>query len=356
MSFFTEAELGSLYIAKMSLHLIGSSEEFEPRPELVIAHADFLLDILRSIAASSVYQFNETSGTKAKIEAICRGDISFEVGAQDLARDFGRLHTGASVSNGAFFVFELGQSGVSSKRFFALIKYDYYKALELQDGSDGAILREIVEALVSDKNAIQKAAIIRTTDGMAESQISTRDRVGRPSPNLTEYFQHYLEVHRDRSDDELTKLAKNTVRDSLSDIRGSIPGPFASAVSRGYQVLRAAEAITEDVIVQAAWVGAGQPGGDEPRAKLNKAVERHLKKNKLVGIQFRADTNVLRPSLKRKIMTDEGVSIEYDTALDNESVVQECQLDGTTTFIIKTKGFRDDVSAEKLGRSPRRAG
>ncbi len=187
MGFLTAEEIEGLRIARHSLHIVGGDGDFEPQPELPVEHDDFLLAILKEIASDSIFRFEDGSTTRDTIEAIARREQTFEQGAQALARDFCRFHSGGA-RDGAFFVFELGVAD-ENVRLYGLVKYDYRQALELvhREGVNG--LRRIVEAFVSDKASIQKAAIIRTVGGVAEAGISTRDRMGRPSPELTDFFQ-----------------------------------------------------------------------------------------------------------------------------------------------------------------------
>lgn len=348
MSFLTDVEASSLRLARMSLHIV-SGDEFQPEPELAIEHDDFLLDRIRDIASASVYRFEDVSTTRQAIEAIAARTVGFEEGAQNLAREFCRFHRGGT-RDGAFFVFELG---VNDERvlLYALMKYDYGQALELVQREGSAGLRRIVEAFVGDKSAIQKSALVRVVDGTAETPISTRDRMGRPSPELTDYFIRYLQVTRDRSDAELTNAVKEVVRTALHDHREFLPaGGIAAAVHRAFQVLRTAEALTEDVINHAVWMGAGQPENTSKREELQTSVGRLIKRKRLAGISFAPDDSQLGRPVTRKVRTEEGVTIEYNTGLEGGAVQKLEQADGTTQFIITTRNFSDAILSESVSR------
>src|SRR3546814_9771134 len=84
-------------------------------------------------------------------------------------------------------------------------------------------LRRIVEACVGNMSAIQKSAVIRTRAGIAEPALSTRDRMGRPAPELTDFFRDYLQITRERNDQELTSDVKEIVRLALLDNREFLP-------------------------------------------------------------------------------------------------------------------------------------
>lgn len=348
MSFLSDAEASSLRLARMSLHIV-SNEDFEPEPELPIEHDDFLLERIRDIASASVYRFDEISNTRDVIEAIAARSVGFEEGAQKLAREFCRFHRGTT-RDGAFFVFELGVDD-ENVRLYALMKYDYGQALELVKREGGAGLRRIVEAFVGDKAAIQKSALVRVIGGVAEAPVSTRDRMGRPTPELTDYFAQYLQVVRDRSDGELTTAVKEVVRTSLEDNREFLPaGGVAPAVSRALEVLRNTDTVNEEVINQAVWVGAGQPADDEVKEHLKKSVGRLVKRKRLAGVSFPPDGSQLGRPVTRRIRTEEGVTIEYNTGLEGEAVRKVDTPDGTTQFIVTTRKFTDAVLSEKSGR------
>lgn len=350
MGFLTDREAASLRMARMSLHIVGGEDEFEPQPELRIEHDDFLLQMLRDIASDSVYRFAEISTTRATIESIATREIGFEEGAQALAADFCRLHRGGA-KDGAFFVFELGVAE-ADVNIYALVKYDYSQALEIVHREGATGLRRIVEAFVSNKSAIQKSALVRARAGVAEPGLSTRDRMGRPAPVLTDFFRDYLQVTRERSDQELTSDVKEVVRTALMDNREFLPkGSLATCVSRATGVLRNAPEINEAIIRQAVWVGAGQPADDETRARFDSSVDRLVRRKKLAGLAFAPARAVLPRSVKRTVTTDEGVRLEYNTALEGQTVVEEKLPDGRTRFVVTTEGYTDGVNSDRTGRA-----
>jgi 37-kD nucleoid-associated bacterial protein len=350
MSFLTDNEAASLQLTRMSLHIVGGEDEFQPQPELAVEHDDFLLRIIKEIAADSVYSFQNTSLTKATIERISAGEITFEAGSQALASDFRRLHVN-SAKDGAFFVFELSVEDARTA-IFALVKYDYSRALEIVHGEGVQKLRQIVEAFVSSRSAIQKSAIIRIHNGSAQAQISTRDRMGRPSPLLTDFFQNYLDVTRDRDDAQLTTDGKEVVRRALQENANLLPqGGLAASVSRANNVLRDADQINERVITQAVWVGAGQPEAPETREQFEKSANKFLAKGKMGGLAFAPARAVLPRALRRTVTTEEGVRLEYNTALQGQAVVIQDLPDGQTRFIVTTRNYKDDVQPDRVRRT-----
>lgn len=182
--------------------------------------------------------------------------------------------------------------------------------------------------------------------------MSTRDRMGRPAPVITDYFRQYLQVARQRSDEELTADVKEVVRSALSDNREFLPaGGLAACVSVANSVLRVAQEINEEVIRHSVWVGAGQPGDEQTKARLDISVDRLVRKKRLTGLAFAPAAGVLPRSVRRTVTTEEGVKLEYNTALEGQSVVEEKLPDGQTQFVVTTRGYRDAVNPDRAGRA-----
>jgi hypothetical protein len=82
MSFLTDAELASLRIKQMILHVVGGKEKFEPQPVVEgVGHIDFFLARIQDAAVSGVHRFEEKSGTKALLQQIGSRAVNFEEGA-----------------------------------------------------------------------------------------------------------------------------------------------------------------------------------------------------------------------------------------------------------------------------------
>lgn len=348
MGFFADEELASLRLARMCLHVVGGEAGFEAQPELPVEHDDFLLKVLKGIASDSVYKFRDRSPARSVLESMATRESSFESGAQALAEDFGQVHRGRH-RDGAFFVFELGVAD-EEILIYALVKYDYTQALELvqREGVNG--LRRIVEAFSADRGSVQKAAIIRTRNGVADVNISTRDRMGKPSPTLTDYFRDFLKVERTRADKDLTIEVKKVIRTVLKDHSEYLPDHVSTSVSRGLDVLRRAEVVTEELVRDAVLAAAGEPTDPDIRAKLEAAVTRQIRLKKLSGLEFAPAQTALRQSVRRKVMMEEGVTLEYDTDLEGGSIKIIPLPGGSTRFEVTTKGFKDDVVPDPTER------
>lgn len=341
MSFFSDDEAGALSIRRMSLHVVGGDVDFEAQPEFqTIDHADFFLARIQDLAGDSVHEFEEDSETRHQIAAIASGQLNFESGSQNLARRFSHDHVGAS-RDGAFFVFEIAAAG-SGTKFYALIKYDYRQAIELYEEGGRSALRQIVQAFIKDKRAIQKFCVIRTSDGSVATSVSAQDRMGR-APDLTDYFRKFLQVRRDRTDRELNENLNEAVRSTLENCRDLLPDRnVAAAVAAVKDTLRGRESINESAIQEAVFVAAGRPEDEDQRATLEKATQQQIRRKRLGGVEFRPDPQVLRRAPRRLIRTAEGVKIEYPGEQENAAVTRQSTGSGTTITIRTTQRLVED--------------
>jgi hypothetical protein len=178
--------------------------------------------------------------------------------------------------------------------------------------------------------------------------------MGRPAPNLTDFFQSYLQVVRDRSDEELTREVREVVRTALTDHREHFQrGEMAVGVARAVDVLRNSPEITEEVMRQAVWVGAGQPDDETFKAALEVSVNRLIRRKKLAGLSFAPHQEGLPRSVRRRVQTQEGITIEYNTGLEGQAIRKEDMEDGTTRFIVTTRDYSDGVISDRTGRPTR---
>ncbi len=67
MGFLTEDERGQLRIESMILHVVGE-EEFDPQPARLVEHANFFIGRILDTDAAAVYQFEEVSGSRDRLQ------------------------------------------------------------------------------------------------------------------------------------------------------------------------------------------------------------------------------------------------------------------------------------------------
>lgn len=341
MSYFQEDEGDFLKIEKMILHVVGVGD-FEPQPQMdVVEQEEFFLDRIREIDASSLFTFDEDSQTKRTIGEVASGALSFEEGAQRLARDFSGRHSGAS-ADGALFMLELS-SNVDNSTLYSIFKYDYREAIERTAKDGQSHLRRIVEAFVADKRAVQKSCLIRVQDGVVTESVAAQDRMGR-SPDLTDYFAAFLNVKRSRTDQELNRGLTDALRQILTDRRADLPNQDAAAALRSVKdALGQRQRIDNAAVLEAVLVAAGNPEEADIVSAFETSVSRKLRSAKLTGVEFAPDQQVLRRAARKRIQTVEGVTLEYPSDLEGVRVRTTTKPDGGRTITIDTARIEDET-------------
>lgn len=352
MSFLTDAELASLRIKQMILHVVGGKEKFKPQPLMDgVEHIDFFLARIQDAAVSGVHRFEGQSATKSLLQQIASQAVSFEKGAQELSRRFSIDHVGSS-RDGAFFVFEL-ESADPQLLFYSLIKYDYAEAIELYSSRGRNTLRQIVQAFVRQKRAVQKSCLVRVRNGVVDDGVSAIDRMG-DAPDLTDYFQKFLEVVRDRDTKELSSRLNEVLRKTLQDCKAQLPNQdVPAALSATKDFLRGRENVDDEGIREAVFVAAGRPSEDT-RATIDKVLARQLRDKRLSGITFKPDPSTLRRAPRRKIQTVEGVIVVYPGEQEDRAVIRQPSAGGGWTITIKTAAHlvEDGTVPEKARSDP----
>lgn len=346
MALIENGALGSLRINRMILHVVGGNR-FEAQPERAVEFDDFFLERIRETNVDPVHVFNEDSETKQTLQSIASGAEGFEQGTHRLSRRFHDLHVGSSI-HGAFFVFELTCDDANLK-FYSLIKYDFREALEQRMVDDEAHLRRIVNALISDRKAVQKSAIIKIENGVAVRAIAARDRTKVP-PDIGDYFATFLDVMRDRSNAELTKAAVTTIKEALKQCRDLLPDEnIPNAFQRAKTVLRDQQLITEEAIAAAMLAAANHPDDEIAESRLRNAARRRVAANKLEGLEFRPNRQYLGRPQVRRIKTVENVMLEFPDDLEGNVVTRDDEGD-ETVFTIRTQEVREDGFARNRAR------
>jgi hypothetical protein len=323
----------------MILHVVGG-DDFHEENARSVEHTEFFIERIRDTDLAPVYSFEDASQTKAQLERIAAGFDGFEVGAQAISRAFSLSHVGSS-RDGAFFIFELTTNDPNVV-IYSLIKYDYREAIEQAESERGSLLRRIVHAFVADKKAMQKSALVRIVGGVANSEISARDRV-KVSPDIGDYFAKFLDVRRSRSNKELTTKAADVLRETLSAFRDRLPNnDVARAYRHAVGILRDRSELTEDAITEAILASAGNPQEETFRSEIQIQARRKMKSAKLEGLVFPPDLTVLRRPPIRRLHTTEGITIIYPDAAEGGTVDRKPREGGGEVITINTAQVTED--------------
>jgi hypothetical protein len=353
MGFFTEEELSQLRIRRMNFQVVGD-EEFLARPAMrSVEQPDFFLGRIVEVDVGAAFSFREGSETCKVLQSIASGRQLFAAGAVALAKDFNGRHVGQS-KPGAFFFFELAV-GRESVSIFAMLKYDYSEVLTLRRSNEQEQLRRIMQAFVKDRRALQKSALIRVVDGIAEDQISVTDRAAR-SPNVTEFFARFLDASRNRNDDELNKEAAHALTDIVKQAPdGTWPTSDARALRAMREALLVSAIVSIESVENAVLIAAGRPHDEDVVTSLRGLTQRVFRRRRLSGLEFPVDGNVFRVASSRRVKTVEHIKIEYPEALDGVRVQTQRNPDGGAVITIQTAGIEsDEIVNENLSNIRRR--
>ena len=348
MAFLTDQEVGSVQVTRMILHVVGRQDEpFAAAQETPVQQEAFFRQRILEVAASGVHSFIDRSRVKETVERMASGAGTFQAGGQELADLFFDFHPPQSTS-GAFFVFEL-RGEDPDVVLYALVKYDYRSAVELSHQADGQhLLREIVQAFIKDKRAIQKFCLVRVRGGEAEPLVSASDRM-KEAPDLTDYFERYLGVSRSRSTLELSRKLNETMRQTLNELKAYLPDEnVGAALGRAKAALRTRQVISNDDVVDAMFHAAGRPDNEDVRNRFERVTRRRLRTGDLEDVAFQPDRRILAQQPRQFVVTAEEVKLEYPEEELNRSVTRRA-VDGGFEFVVKTRLplVKDDTLALK---------
>lgn len=339
MGFFADDELSGLRINRTILHVVGHDHDFEPQEELEgQGHHAFFLARVRDAATVPLHTFAKLSPTKQLLQQIAAGDMDFQAGGQELARRFIGAHRGNS-SAGAFFFLDLTANERTS--FFCLLKYDYQPAVELSEDDGKPTLREIVQAFIREKRALQKCCIVRVSDGVVQEEVSAIDRMGK-APDLVDYFQSYLDVHRHRDEAELSGRLNEAIRQALQSCKDVVPSlAIGTAIKEAKANLAAREQVDGDAIKEAVRIGAGAPADEETIKAVDNRTDRALRRCKLEGATFKPSQDFFRRRVTRTVETAEGVALKYPIDLEGTKVRREQLPEGGWRIVVETEADFD---------------
>ncbi|WP_024927748.1 nucleoid-associated protein, partial [Afipia sp. NBIMC_P1-C1] len=219
MAFLTEQELQSLRIDQSVFHIVGPGDEHF---QLLTAfdagrHSAFFLGRVQSVNSGNRYEFLADAPVRAQLARISRDKATFQEESEKLATAFNEAH-GGSTAVGAFLIFSLS---CSSGRLFALLKFEDEKVLSYnydtsrgRSGKPKPTFGEIDRTFVQNRNALQKAALIKLRKDGDEICVVDRQNPQRPAA----YFERFLLARRQRADsDEVARVYRYEVARGFRD-------------------------------------------------------------------------------------------------------------------------------------------
>lgn len=247
MAFFDEEQCAKLTISRMVFHLVGpdKTKDLILLQELAPGQfAKFFLDRILSVNAGIPYIFSDASSTRTRLARIAADPKSFQLESEKLADDF-QQHHGGSAAAGAFLVFEIDAAG---DQCFALLKYDdetvlSYAFEEDEEGRKKVNLEALERTFVQNREALQKSALIRLTDGGGELVVLDR----RNQQKVARYFETFLGAKRVHEDADVTSTLVKVTRDLFLENKQLVPEQvFREMTKRTYDAAAAGGSIGVD--------------------------------------------------------------------------------------------------------------
>lgn len=345
MTFLSDSELASLSIEQSVFHIVGPGPEnfqlleaFDAAP-----HAPFFLGRIRSINSGNRYTFLSDASVRTKLERIEEDPSTFQGESEQLAEAFDQGHRGSSAI-GAFLVFVLRcETGL----VFALLKFEDEKVLSYAIAKGGSgkpkpTFGEIERTFVQNRNALQKAALIRL--GEAQDEVCVVDRQNPQKPAA--YFEQFLGVRRMRTEGELTKKLIDVTRTIARKHKDKLPPDAVAALSRRlYDASESGGAVDGDKIEDWFRSIVGPLPDDSP---VFADLRNHLKREGMAGESFVLEKGAVPAPRNRRVETISGVKVIFPIGLQ-ASVVKVDRKNGEIT--IKDEITLDDVELETAARS-----
>jgi hypothetical protein len=347
MAFLTEQELESLRIDQSVFHIVGPGEEHF---QLLTAfdagrHAPFFLGRVRSVTSGNRYEFLEDAPVRAQLARISRDKGAFQEESEKLATAFNKAH-GGSTAVGAFLIFSLF---CSSGRMFALLKFEDEKVLSYdydvsrgRSGKPRPTFGEIERNFVQNRNALQKAALIKLGTNGDEICVVDRQNPQRPAA----YFEQFLLVRRQRTEEELTKAIVELTRNVAYKHKDILPPETMKNIAqRLYEASRSGGSVDGDSAEN--WLKSilGPLPDDSPVVTDFKA---KLKRDGIAGESFVLQKNAIPAPRNRRVETASGVKLTFPAGL-TPSVVSVDREKGE--IIIKDTITLDDVELHTSART-----
>lgn len=348
MAFLSEDELATLHIEQSVFHIVGPREEHF---QLLTAfdagrHSPFFLGRVRSVNSGNSYEFLPDAPVRAQLARITRDSGRFQEESENVAAAFDQAHGGATAV-GAFLLLALSFRG---GRAFALLKFEDEKVLSYHYDPPRArgtrprpTFGEIERTFVQNRNALQKAALIRLS--RTGDDICVVDRQNPPQRPAA-YFEQFLRARRKRTEDDMTKALIDMTRNVAQKHRESVPREALRNLSqRLYDASQSGGAIDGENI--AGWLHSvlGPLPDDSP---ILRDLDTGLRRAGMAGESFVLQGGAVPAPRNRRVETASGVKVSFPAGLQ-ESVVSVNRDSGEIT--IRDQIVIDDVELVSSART-----
>lgn len=345
MPCLSDEDLEGLQIEQSVFHIVGPGNEHFQLLEAFDAtpYTSFFLGRIRSVNSGNCYRFLDDSPVRTQLGRISDHASTFQEESEKLATSFNEAH-GGSAAIGAFLLFSLL---CPSGRVFALLKFEDEKVLSyaLKKGSSGKPapdFGEIEKTFVQNRNALQKAAMIRLSDESDTVFIVDRQNPQRPAA----YFERFLHVRRLRTEQELTKELVSITRKIAAKHREHFPADvFKSLTQRLFDASQSGGSVDGDRLEDWFKSIVGPLPDDSPPLKAFRA---ELKREGMAGESFTLAKDAVTRPRNRRVETAGGVRLIFPSTMENSQVVID---EAANIITIKDTILVNDAELKNTDRS-----
>lgn len=310
-SVLTNAEKDSIKIEKLIFHIILKDQVapiFLDKVIITENQQKFFKARLSDAAQGRQHVFCADSLLHPKaVEIISADDDNFVQISKEIANQFKLTHTN-NTSDGVFIV---SVASIGNRKLLFLVKIDHKTIYQYHLEGKQALLQEVKNTFSEDKSAIQKVALIDTSDKVAWDVLTT-DRGARGADNyITQYFRRFLGVNPRETDTDLTKKALSAARKWAMQNKVYIdPKQEVSLYknrAKGYLLNHDRFDTTEfiEAVIQ-------DPDTNR-REALKNSFHTFLQNEGIAGQTFTPKSNAIPSSVTKNIRkTAEGVRIEWE--------------------------------------------
>ncbi len=286
---------------------------------------NFFKERIAEVLNGNKFHFSDPSDFLEKLKLIDKKKIDFVTASKDLARTF-HQHRDGRVKPGVMI---LVKAKVDAIVKYVLIKYDHAEVITYITKNKKAILSEITNTFVKNRDAMQKSVLVDIEAPVhIASIIDKSDRA-----NVTDFFKNFLGVKRHYDSQTLTDKVKECFIGTIGDHKFALPPEFTrEANSKFYEHVQAKKTFTEGTVKELF--------GDLYTEEIGRTFNKKLKKADILGEEFNFNKKIKKPT-KRKYTTIEGVQIQYDSIAANTVEIVP-QKDGNTKITITTKKLLDE--------------
>lgn len=315
MGFYNNDEYSSLKIVKSVFHIVGPDKDSDFRllNEFDVGSLqEFFLERVRSVNEGSRYIFLDDSPIETQLSRILENKDNFQIESEKLAEGFQAIHKGNS-SVGAFLVFMLQDD--SNNVSFAFLKFDDENVVSysFKEPSDGKRptpeFGELTKTFVKNKDALQKAILIRVSSEVCD--ISVVDRQNNKQP--AKYIGDYLHARRLFTKEDLTVKVKESLMETCKKHSSEIDDNVMKNL-----YLRVYDSAISGATFQGEnpteWL-IGIIGNNKNIEQIAKTFHSKLKANRIDGETFEMVGSALKKPATRKINTFNGIKISAPTGL-----------------------------------------